>query len=490
MISRFALPMGSFLLCVSVPPLAPASTPALGAGARGAGVWLNQKKIGGNPTKMSLPDSEPLLPEPEPQPLPEVTQPPAESPVEVPVQPALRRRRPRRRLVPRELERRMAFFGELIHLATPSFDFFLFSLIAGLMAGAALFLDSPALYLLTALLAPFMAPVLGLALAATIGSLSLFFRSLIGLAIGGVLVFAMGAVAGLAGQYLTGLAFTQVVFHVTFSWADLLVVLLGAAFTAYLAVRAPQQRPLVSSVALAYELFLPLAAAGFGLVQGLAASAPQGGQGLPGLFPGGVILFATHLALAAATAAFVLFFLGVRPLPRGLGWLASLLLVVVLVGGALLGLGNGVLNGPMGPTLALLLPPSATPSATPTFTFTPPPTQTETPKPLPSGTFTPVPPSNTPTNTLVPIATATITVTPSPTPVYGMVNAGEQNGIIIRPEPNSLQIVTTLFNGSLVEILPEVVNKNGFLWLHVRTPDGKEGWVQASLIITATPRPR
>ncbi len=415
---------------------------------------------------MSVPDSDslPLDSPPLPEPTPEAA----------PAQPAPHRRRGRRRLVPRELERRMVFFGELIHQATPSFDFFLFSLVAGVMAGAALLLDAPALYLLTALLAPFMAPVLGLALSAAIGSLSLFFRSLIGLAIGGALVFGLGAAAGWGAQYLTGLAFTQVVYHVTFSWPDLLVVLLGAAFTAYLAVRAPQQRPLVSSVALAYELFLPLAAAGFGLV-----------QPLPGLFPGGLLLFATHLALAAGTAAFVLFFLGVRPLPRGLNWLASLLLVLLLVGGTLLSLANAVFSGPTNPAVNLVQP-SVTPSATPTATVT----ASTTPSPLPSATATPPPPSRTPTNTLVPTATATITVTPSPTPVYGMVNAGEQNGIIIRPEPNSILIVTTLFNGSLVEILPEVVNKNGFIWLHVRTPDGKEGWVQASLIVTATPRPK
>ena len=63
------------------------------------------------------------------------------------------------------------------------------------------------------------------------------------------------------------------------------------------------------------------------------------------------------------------------------------------------------------------------------------------------------------------------------------------NGIIIRPEPGSLEIVTTLLNGNLVEILPEVVNKNGFLWMHIRTLDGQEGWVQNGLILTATPRP-
>jgi SH3-like domain-containing protein len=117
------------------------------------------------------------------------------------------------------------------------------------------------------------------------------------------------------------------------------------------------------------------------------------------------------------------------------------------------------------------------------------PTPTETP--IPTATITPLPPEPTITltNTLVPTATPTITTTPSPTPVYGLVDAGNLNGIIIRPEPGSLEIVTTLLNGNLVEILPEVVDKNGFLWLHIRAPDGQEGWVQSTLIVTATPRP-
>jgi SH3-like domain-containing protein len=74
--------------------------------------------------------------------------------------------------------------------------------------------------------------------------------------------------------------------------------------------------------------------------------------------------------------------------------------------------------------------------------------------------------------------------------VWGLVNAGEYKGAIIRPEPGSNDQVTSLLNGAVLQILPEIVNKGGIIWLHVRTPDGKEGWVQASLIVTATPAPR
>ena len=393
-----------------------------------------------------------------------------------PPPPSLRRRRYRRRLVPWELDQRAAFFRELIHQATPSVDFFLFSIIAGLAVGAALLLDSPALFFLAALLSPFMAPVLGLGLASATGRMGFFLRSLFVLALGSGLVFGLGIVAGWVGQSIPGLVFSQVVFHTTFSWPDLLVVILGAALTAYLAVRSPKQRPLVSSVALAYELYLPLAASGFGWV-----------WSMPGVFPEGLILFAINLALAAVTAAFILVLLGVHPLPSGSAWVVSVLLLLVLAGAALFGIGSAVLPPE---TLANPLAIFAAPSPTPTPTDTPLPPPTETP--LPPATQTPLPPvpTITPTNTLVSTATPTITTTPSPTPVYGLVDAGELNGIIIRPEPGSLEIVTTLLNGNLVEILPEVVNQNGFLWMHIRAPNGMEGWVQNGLILTATPSPR
>lgn len=392
----------------------------------------------------------------------------------VPAVPARPRRRSRHRgPVPREVEQRAAFFKDLVHQATPSLDFFIFTIISGIVAGAALVLDSPALFILAALLAPFMAPVLGLSVSAAIGNLGFFLSSLIVMLIGGAMVFLLGLAAGAISQTMPGLAFTQATFHTTFSWPDLLVLLAGAILTAYLAVGSTRQRPLVSSVALAYELYLPLAAAGFGLL-----------QPIPGLFPDGLILAASNLSIAAVLAAFIVIFLGVHPLPSFWRWLISLLLIALLVGAALLGVGQVVLAGPvLGPVVLL---PSATPTPTPTAL----PSSTSTPRPTFTNTPLPPTPTSTPTNTLVPTPTPTITPTPAATPVYGLVNAGEANGVIVRPEPGSMQMVTQLLNGSLLEILPEVVNKNGILWLHVRTPDGKEGWVQAVLIVTATPRPR
>ncbi len=40
-----------------------------------------------------------------------------------------------------------------------------------------------------------------------------------------------------------------------------------------------------------------------------------------------------------------------------------------------------------------------------------------------------------------------------------------------------------------LEILPEATEVDGKIWLHVKSPDGFEGWVLQSVLITATPVP-
>ena len=78
--------------------------------------------------------------------------------------PPARRRRARRLLAPLDSDERAAFVEKVAHRASPSFDFFLFSLIAGTVISVGFAFDSPALLVLGALLAPLMAPAVGLAL--------------------------------------------------------------------------------------------------------------------------------------------------------------------------------------------------------------------------------------------------------------------------------------------------------------------------------------
>ncbi len=114
--------------------------------------------------------------------------------------PPARRRRARRLLAPLEADERALVLDQLRQRTSPSFDFFLFSVISGFVFCLGLLLDSPAMLVLGAVFAPLMAPVIGLSLATVVGSYKFFFRSLVGLLIGCWMVFIVGIAAGMLGR--------------------------------------------------------------------------------------------------------------------------------------------------------------------------------------------------------------------------------------------------------------------------------------------------
>jgi hypothetical protein len=63
------------------------------------------------------------------------------------------------------------------------------------------------------------------------------------------------------------------------------------------------------------------------------------------------------------------------------------------------------------------------------------------------------------------------------------------DGAIVREEPDG-KAVTSLLNGSLVQVISDPVRGNGnTLWVQVRTEKGLEGWMVQALLATATPAP-
>jgi hypothetical protein len=50
-------------------------------------------------------------------------------------------------------------------------------------------------------------------------------------------------------------------------------------------------------------------------------------------------------------------------------------------------------------------------------------------------------------------------------------------------------LIKSLLNGSPLELLPEETQVDGKIWVHVKSPDGFDGWVLQSVLITATPIP-
>jgi SH3-like domain-containing protein len=66
----------------------------------------------------------------------------------------------------------------------------------------------------------------------------------------------------------------------------------------------------------------------------------------------------------------------------------------------------------------------------------------------------------------------------------------ESDGAKVRIQPDfNAPLLTTMFNGYLVYVLPETVDNGNTTWVHIRLTDGREGWIVRSLLATATPAP-
>lgn len=379
--------------------------------------------------------------------------------------PPARRRRASRLLAPLDADERADTIDRLARRTSPSYEFFLFSLVAGLLFGIGIFFDSTALIIIGAIFAPLMSPVVGMALGTIIGSYKYFFRSLLGLLIGALLVFLGGALVGLVVRYWKPGEFSQAYLFAQLSWVNFVLLAVGAVFTAVTMVHR-RRNPAAPSIALAYVIYLPVAVAGFGLTSQTAH-----------LFPDGLVLAAVHLAWVVLLGALALAVLGFRPMTLfgyTLGGAMILLGVILLIGFSAFGAVFGIFGEP----LAL---PTMVPSAT--WTVTPvPPTSTVT--------STQVPPSLTPTLTLTPTRTptATFTVSPTPLPVYALVAPDE--GACIREEPD-LQAATVgpcLLKDTLLQILPEQADAGGYTWVKVIVvQDGRVGWILQTLLLVATP---
>jgi hypothetical protein len=315
-----------------------------------------------------------------------------------------------------------------------------------------------------------MAPVVGLSLGTITGSTRFFGRSFIGILIACFVFLLLGFLTGALANFLMISEFIQIYYYSQLTWHGFLVLAVGAVLTTIALVRT-KRRVSFASVALSYELIIPLVVAGFGL-----------GSGIPHLWPDGLVVFAIHLAWAALLGAITLAVMGFRPLTLfgyTIGGVVILVVGILLVG----------LSGAGAAFWGQVAIPTPLPTATKTPTVTVTPSVTITPS------STPVPP----TRTLPPTLTASITPSPtntspaSPTPVYAIVDAPEDfGGAILRSEMNfePESIITSIQNGTLVEILsekPEI--ENGYAWLRVRIPGGPEGWMLEGLLLAATPAP-
>ena len=385
-----------------------------------------------------------------------------------------RRRRANRGLVPNDLVEIADEIDNLSHQTIPSFDFFLFSLLAAAIITTSILLDSPALLVLGALTAPAMTPFLGIPLGAATGSLKFFSQRLAGSLIAGVFVFLVGILGGYTTFVFKTPGVQFLIYNARISWTHLVLLAIGTILSV-ITLKKQGQISTLPSVAIAYELYVPLAIAGFGF-----------GSGQPHLWPDGLALFGIHLAVMALTGTITFMLLGIKPLTFIGFTLGSLVAILSIVGVIGLSSAGAVVGGKIAmPTL----PPTATPTSTPI-----PPTNTPTITPIPP---TPTLTATVPTATSTPTPTATHTATPKPTPFYAEISVDKKYaGAYIRKEPGfDSQRLTSLLNGTVVEILNPApsFDEDGNNWLNIRylNEDGnyQEGWIIERLLLIATPRP-
>jgi hypothetical protein len=382
------------------------------------------------------------------------------SPGEPDQRPPARRRRAKRMLTQLRADEREEFLEGLGQRVTPGLDLFLWAAAAGLLIGLGYRFDQATLLIGGALLAPRMSPIAGLSLAAVSGSTRFFLRLAAAVALAMVLACVVsGAVGGLGIPADAGLLLAFG--HIKLNLVDFALLLVGSVVIAVSMARGGEISPL-GSVAVAYEVLLPLGAFGVGLA-----------RGEPELIEGGLLTFGMHLTWAVAVGLAALAILGFRPLTGNGHSLAAAIALMGLVGivGAY-GLGASV----------LAVVPTPTPTATPTPTITPTPTATAT------STATPTP-TSTPTAT----PTSTPTATPTATPPRAIVVRTGGRGAILRkvPSPGGAS-VGFLAEGDSLEVIggPEQVGSQS--WWMVRVTRGGEvttGWLLGDLLATITPTP-
>lgn len=426
---------------------------------------------------MTYPPSSPASPEP-----PRASQ---------PVPTRSRRRRRGQLVIPVDAEGRAALLTALARRAYPSYELFVFAVLCGAILGFGYFLDSQALLIFGILVAPLMTPWIGLLLGAITGSARFLFETFMALVISSILIFLSGLLAGLAVRPFLPRTLNEAFIHSRLWWPDLVVLAIGAIILTISFVRS-EEKPYLPSVMLAYELFLPLSAGGFGLSSGIA-----------NIWPQGLMVFFVHFAWATLFGLLTL--AALRFTPRtiggfvfsiGTGLILAAVLVFLMIGGSWASTfapqtppptALVALNPSPSATLVLVPEPATSSildvSSTPLIeTLTPvTPAEAMTPSPVPLTLEVTLPPSETPT----------VTLTFEPTPVYARIHATIGGGAYLRKDPNG-KYLATLDNDSIVEVLPDTQEVSGVTWAHVvaiKNGLRMDGWLLQDVLEVATPVP-
>ncbi len=404
---------------------------------------------------------------------------------------ARRRRAQRRAYFPTDEQERAALFSHLVRRAFPSYELFVFSLVAGAILGLGYLFNSQALLIFGILVAPLLTPWIGTTLSIVAGALRLFAQTVTALFVSSLIIFVGGLLAGFASRPFQPLTFNEVFIHSRLWPADLVVLIIGAILITISFVRS-EDRPHLPSALLAYELFLPLSAAGFGLGSGV---------GLGEIWPQGLLVFSVYLACATIFGLVTLFFLRFSPTSfGGLVFTGVTLIALIAIVTVYSSFGNWLMEksglAPRPPETSAQTPAAPVALIEATLTLSPIASITSSPKADQATAVIGVPTSTAsrtprPTAATLPATeTSTSTVTAEPTPILAIIRAAEGGGAHIRKNPGGIVLVT-LGNGTTVTIIPnDLQDVHGVIWVHVFAivhDKRVDGWMIQSVLQTATP---
>jgi len=362
----------------------------------------------------------------------------------------------------------------LLEKATPNLDWFVLSIMSGLILSMGYILDSNALLMLGIFMTPFLGPWIGILISSMINEIKLLKLTSGGFSVGLFLTFTSAAILGVIARFVTPVGSNQVYYHSHLWWPDLFMVVIGTILLTLRFVQSDTQ-PIIPSLMLAYGFYLPLSVSGYGL-----------GFGAQDLFVDGLLVFAIHLSISLIITVGLLVYLGFKPRTLNEGLLPASLFLVSLV---LLFLINEINQSASSQAIPTSPPVMATSSPAPENVVT---SVTQTSLPLPSPTSIP-----TITKTIPP----ELTITPAPTlptdiilpensGIFGKILAFGSTGVVIRKSPDGPGI-TSIENDHVVELLPdEPVIIDGQEWVHVLVigqTQTIDGWVVKAYIVFGTP---
>lgn len=367
-----------------------------------------------------------------------------------------------------------AFLEQLSRRLEINVETFLVGAISLLIIALALLMDKLPLFLLSLLLAPILSPILGFAFGFNLGSLRFLKLGLFSSLLYSVSFFIVGLFSGFIGRQFPEREFLTWKYFINFDWSGLILLFVGILIMVSTIIRNPRQASLVANVALAYCFYLPLVSSGFAL-----------GHGYQQEFLTSITTFGQYFGIAILLSVVVLFVYKIHPIGLKNSWgVVSLILLTAI------------------PTIFYIFPDFINPKEI-NFPIleSKPVVETlfpndnlvleNTPNPTPTESLrVDSVPDQTQVITMVPTKTATITLTPLPEIIWAEVRSPQGEGANIREEPGfSGRIISTLLNGTAVQILDEVEVVDGATWVHVRLIDQVEGWIVRSLLVSATPEP-